>query len=205
MWDAAYGAVDNTVRTWVRDLVSGLYGFLHMIFGDVGTAWDNLQTAALNLWHGLERFSRYVSEAFSVLFRVVIPHVIRDYLTRIATVLKYARDIFDYVVREIARVVHLISASIQSLWQLVLRDVYRPLLASLTSAWHWITHEGAIVWFYVSHPDKLTDLLWQHLIAKLEREAWNVSALLGKFFLSLVIRNLKRLALLIEDILDAVL
>jgi hypothetical protein len=205
MWKSASGAVDNTVRSWVHDLINGLYGFLHLIFGLVGDAWHTFEATALSYWHGLTRFVNNVVVTFYYVIKVLIAAVIKEYRKLFAEAEKFITTVYNFVVRQVLYLIHLIAHSIDSLWQLILRDVYRPLLKFITQAWHWITHEGALVLYYITHPEKLADLLWAHLIAKLEREAWTVGALLGRFFLSLIIHNLKRVALLIEDILDAVL
>lgn len=205
MWSSASGAISGTVRSWVRDLMNGLYGFLHAIFGDVGTAWNDLQTAFLNVWHAAQRFALSVIAVVAYILRVLIPAVIHDYNRLVSDVTNFAKGVYNYAVAQIERVVRLIASSVDAVYQLVLRDVWRPLLASLTDAWHWITHEGATAWAYISNPVKLVDLIWTFLLAKIEAEAWNIGSLLGKFFLSLIIHNLKRVALLIEDILDAVL
>ncbi len=205
MFDTAYGAVDNTVRSWVHDLVNGLYGFLHMIFGDVGTAWRTFEGTALSFWHGATRFVDNVVAAFYHLFRLIIPAIIREYRKLFTQAENFIKSVYSYVVGRVLYLVHLIAHSIDNLWQLVLRDVWRPLLSSITKAWHWITHEGSIVWFYITHPEKLVDLVWDYLIAKLEREAWRTADLLGRFLIALIVRNLRHFVLLIEDILDAIL
>lgn len=69
----------------------------------------------------------------------------------------------------------------------------------------WVDREGREVWYYISHPGKLVDLIWDDLISKLEGDAWNVGDKLGKFLLSLILHNIKRFALLVEDIVHAVL
>jgi hypothetical protein len=75
---------------------------------------------------------------------------------------------------------------------------------ALEDAYRWINHEGYEVYHYISHPSLLVNLIWNDIIAKLETEAWTVAEKLGKFFLSLIYKNLKRFVLLIEDIFDAV-
>jgi len=42
------------------------------------------------------------------------------------------------------------------------------------------------------------------LLAQLERDAWKIGRLLGKFFLGLIVHNLKMFVIVIEDILMAV-
>jgi hypothetical protein len=205
MYDSAAGAIDATVRSWVRELITGVYGWLHIIAGDVGSAWSVLEGKALGYWHGLTAFVNSLVAALYHLFKILLPAVIAEYRKLFGQAEKFITSVYNYVLRQVASLIQFISKSVDGLWQLVLRDVWRPLLASLTNAWKWIKTDGATVFYYISHPDKLIDLIWLYLIAKLEREAWNVGALLGKFFLSLILHNVKRLALLIEDIINAVL
>ena len=77
-------------------------------------------------------------------------------------------------------------------------------LKPLTTAWNWVTHEGATVWYYLTHAADLVNFLWDALIANLESKAWSVGEKLGQFFLALIVKNLTNFAKLIEDILDAV-
>lgn len=79
--------------------------------------------------------------------------------------------------------------------------IIKPLLV----AWHWVIHEGAIVWHYLTHAADLVEFLWDALIAKIEKEAWTVAEKLGTFFLALFIKNLRKFLELIEDVIDAVL
>ena len=87
----------------------------------------------------------------------------------------------------------------------IIHWIERDILAPLIRAWHWILHEGAIMWHYISHPALLVDYLWEHLIIKIEREAWNVADRLGRFAVALIWRNLNHFLILIEDVLDAIL
>jgi hypothetical protein len=80
-------------------------------------------------------------------------------------------------------------------------EVYR----AIREAYGWINTHGYLVYYYITHPAKLVDLLWEALIANLESTAWETAERLGKFFLSLILRNLEKFLMLIEDILHAVL
>jgi hypothetical protein len=205
MFDAAYGAIDDTVRNWVHDLVNGLYGFLHLIFGDVRGAWDTFASRTDDLWHSAEKFARIIATSFAILYRVLLPRIIARAEQLFGEAVKYAKGIYDFAVREIDRLGRLIVTTADHLWHDVITDVWDPLFKSVTTALKWIGREGALVLYYITHPDKLVELIWNAILSRLEATAWDTGALLGKFFLSLVVRNLKRFALLLEDILDAIL
>lgn len=78
--------------------------------------------------------------------------------------------------------------------------IVKPLLDAI----HWITHEGAIIWNYISHPDLLARYLFAALVKELERLAWQTARQLGTFFLALIVHNLRMFVILIEDIINAV-
>jgi hypothetical protein len=110
---------------------------------------------------------------------------------------------------------HLIFGAVGAGWDELSRYAYdlRVALDKFSSAtargfddlYHWINKEGREVFYYITHPAKLVDLIWDDILAKLEREAWTVGERLGKFFMSLILHNLKRFMLLLEDILHAAL
>lgn len=205
MYDAVAGDIDETVRRWVHDLVNGLYGLLHLIFGDVGKAWNVLVNAILLAWRAVDTFTEAVWYKLWIILRSIIPAVIREYRRLIHDVNVYAHDVLNWAQRAISSVEHAIERGLRDVENWVIRDIWNPLKSAFDTAWHWITHEGAVAWYYISHPADLAALLFDHLIAKLEADAWSVAERLGKFALSLVVRNLPRFAKLAEDIIDAIL
>lgn len=71
--------------------------------------------------------------------------------------------------------------------------------------YNWLNKEGHIVYYYISHPDKLATLVVNGVVAQIESEAMVNAEKLGKFFLSLIMKHLPALLKVIEDVLDAVL
>lgn len=204
MFDAVSGRIDSTVAGWVRDLVSGLYGFLHTIFGHVIGGWENLYHDVSGFIDRAIQLSVHVLVVLATILHHVIPTLHRLLSDFIRMVFKYARDVYHFTVTAIDDLRKWTQAALNDLHRFVVNDVYDPLFKSLTGAWHWITHEGALVFFYITHAPQLVDLFWDALIAKLEAEAWNIAQKLGSFALSLVVRNLGRFVSLVEDILNAV-
>lgn len=96
------------------------------------------------------------------------------------------KDVFDFFGSKIER---------------YFNEVYR----AISDAYNWINTKGYLVYYYITHPAQLVDLIWEALIANLESTAWETADRLGKFFLSLFLRNLEKFLMLIEDILNAVL
>lgn len=205
MFTAAISAVPDAVRIWVRDIVNGVYGYLHGLFGLIGDGWDRLESAAFLAWHAVTGFMDEAVTAFYRILHVIIPAVITAYRLAVSKVEQYATDIYRWSLREFALARAALDAAISGVRNFVVNDVWRPLHNDVTAIIDWIRKIGDVVWYYISHPAVLVDLIWDHLIFKLEAESWNVAAKLGRFGLSLVVRHVKRFALLAEDILDAIL
>lgn len=205
MLDSVRGRIDETARRWVGDLINGLYGFLHVIFGAVQSGWARLYTNAGHWVTTLEMLANSVWQKLYHVIRVTLPAIINDYRTLIHNLTTYAVAVYHDLIAGLqfaetfaSRLVHDAIAWVQA-------NVWTPLFKAISDAWQWITHEGAILFDYITHPDKLAALIFDSLLALLEREAWNVADRLGRFALSLVARNLRQFAALIEDILSAIL
>lgn len=201
----AAGAVDDTIRKWVGALISGVFGFIHTVFGLVGSAWGDMFGAAEWLWGSAGRFAWACYAKFYHILRIAIPDVIRWADKFIHGVWTYAINVFHWTIREFDTLRHDIAHWLDNLRHWVVIDVWDPLFRSLLGAWHWITHEGATLWHYLTHIAQLVDLFWDALLAKIEREAWTAGRLLGRFFMSLIVHHIHEFVILLEDIVDAIL
>lgn len=198
-------AVEDTIKALIHDLISGLYGFLHTIFGNVIKAWQYFWNATRNLRGGLENFASECWITFYHLYKYVLPGIERWAIFYFTSIKKYAEDVYHWAIRVVDALERDIVNTANTIRRWVVTDIWNPIWHILTQAWDWITHEGTVLWHYITHAADLVDLIWDALIAKIEAEAWTIGAKLGTFFFSLVIHNLKRFALLLEDIIDAVL
>lgn len=159
-YDWATGKIDGTIAGWVHDVISGLWGFLHSLFGGIIDAWNDLYNDAKHLADGIESLGK---------------------------------EVYGWI-----------AWFLHDFWHAWIAWVTKHILDPLIGAVKWIAHEGSIIWHYISHPADLVDLIFDPLIAKIEAEAWDIGGKLGKFFLSLIIKNVAQFARLIEDIIDAV-
>lgn len=201
----AGNVVPDTIRRWVGDLISGVFGFVHSIFNFVGHAWTDLYRAAAWLYTGVIHLAIETYADFYHILRVVIPDVLRWANKFIHDVWRYAIDVFHWTIRQIDFLKHWILWLIDHLRAWVIHNVWDPIWHTLYPVWQWVIHEGAALWHLVTHPALLVDWIWDHLLVKIEREAWTAGRLLGRFFLSLIVHNIKTFAILIEDIVDAIL
>lgn len=70
---------------------------------------------------------------------------------------------------------------------------------------YYIPHFAMTAWWWVTHPDALAQLLFWYVIKWLEYYAWTAAKYLGEFILALIVRNLRRILLLAETIVTAIL
>lgn len=105
---------------------------------------------------------------------------------------------------EVGKAWHDLERYVSDLWHALDRFGHAT-ARTFEDIYRWLNHEGHILWYYITHPAKLVDLIYDDIIVKIEREAWNTGERLGKFFTSLILHNLRRFMLLLEDILHAAL
>ena len=70
---------------------------------------------------------------------------------------------------------------------------------------YYIPFYAYTAWWWVTNLDSLALVLLWHLLKWLEHYAWTAAQYLGEFTLALILRNLRRLALLVETIVTAVI
>jgi hypothetical protein len=70
---------------------------------------------------------------------------------------------------------------------------------------HYIPFYAMTAWWWVTNLESLAQVLLWHLLKWLETWAWTAAQYLGEFTLALVVRNLRRLMILVETIVSAVL
>lgn len=204
-FDSVAGRVDSTVRGWVSDLLNGLYGYLHNVFADVTAAWNRFTGALYSTLLQIGRLADSVYKQLYRIIRVTVPAIINEYRRLVHDAVTFASGVYDYAVRNITAAVHYAERLVSDAINWIRVNLFDPLQAGLLDALRWITHNGAVLWDYITHPDKLAALLFDSLIVLLERNAWSVADRLGKFFISLIFKNLTRFITLIEDVLDAIL
>ena len=102
----AIGKIPDTIRVWVHDLISGVYGLFHNVASLVGDAWDILFHTFHNLRLLADEFTHAVSIAFHWLIKVWIPALnkwIDDHL------LKPLLAAWQWIHKEGAYMLHLLT------------------------------------------------------------------------------------------------
>lgn len=106
------------------------------------------------------------------------------------------------LVKEAWGVLALAGGDLERAAQAFGESVWDRLAAVIT---HLIPRYAMTAWWWVTHPDQLARVLLWWVLHWLEQEAWTAGLYLGEFVLALIRRNVRRVALLAETIIHAVL
>lgn len=201
----AGSAIADAVKSLVHTLIRGLYSFLHDIFRAQWDAWNAFWNGVTSLYRGTYDFALSTFRKFAHLYRVIIKGL-NDYIKWVYnTVVHLAYVLYKQISDALAHAYHDLLSRLDALRKWAIANIWDPLFKSLTTAWHWLTHEGATMWHYFTHLTEFAEVLFWHIVQSLEKHAWDAAKLLGEFFLSLVVHNIVRFATLMENVIDAVL
>ena len=205
IFSRAANTVDSAVRALVHAAIRGIYGFLHSIFGAVIRGWSRFYGDVTGYARHELEWAREVYNALVRLFRHLIPFLNNRITVVNITINNRITNVTRVLQHNITVETQQRKASILSLLAWIIAHILRPFLAFSAMVTHWLTHEGAMMLHYFTHLAEFAELLFWWIVHSLEKHAWDAAKVLGEFFLALLVHNLKRVALLLEDIIHAVL
>src|SRR5713101_1140144 len=210
------GWIAGYVRRWagiveahVVDLVHwGLHavaGVVYTVFAHVRAAWHEVVAGARAVEDATRAFADSVWRMGVRIIRHVLPALARWAEGRLAAAAAVvAHDVtvirkwVDTALRSALDAVDVLGAWVDD-------HVLKPLLADVAALWKAVTAWAYTAWWWVTHPDKLAGVLLWPLVTVLEASAWEAGGRLGTFVLGLIIRNTRRVAQLVEDVITAAL
>jgi len=199
------GAVDSTVVRMVHWVVHALASVVYTVFAHVGAAWRDMYAAGNWLRESAGRFVGAVYDHIRAILLYWVPRIFgwidAVYHRAISAVEHLARLAWGWVRALESDVQRWILALYHWAWQ----HVYLPLRAYADWLWARIKAWAYVAYWWITHPAKLAELLLWPLVAALEAAAWDVARVLGTFTTALIVRNVRRVAQLIETVLAAVL
>lgn len=204
-WDHVRGYVPNEVANAVHWAEHALAGLVLNIFGLVSGAWNSFWNSAAVLYRGINDLGAAVYHFGAYILRTVIPSVIRWAAAQLARLSAALAALGRYVDHWIGVILAAIARAYRDIERWAIANIYAPLRAYADRIWNDLLKWGYTAFWWITHPADLAELLIFPLAASLEKHAWDLAAGLGKFTLALVVRNTRRLALLAEEIIAAVL
>lgn len=201
---ASAASVQNALNT-IAATFRTVYTYWHTVAGHAINGWQQLTRTLLWLTRDVGSFMREQSFLDYRIVKVYIPWLgnwiawlggrVRNEIN--ATIAMLRRE---YKAGDAAQ--HAYTRSVL-VW--VILHVLGFLYALVKRLFGWIDGIGSAMWHYFTHLADFAELLIMALVAALEHHAWDIGALLGRFFLALIVRNVTRFATLVETIVDAVL
>jgi hypothetical protein len=209
-WIAGYVArwasvVPSPIRDLVHWAVHALAGVVYTVFGNVGSAWHDLFTAA--------RWLRSTGADLASWVWLHLSRIVTHDLPLLADkILGYYRDAVNLATRlwHDALAAVEAAAKVARRWvddalAWVTTHVWDPLVADVRQLRSDLLKWGYAAWQLVTDPAKLASILLGALIAVAEAQFWLVAAPVGTFALRIVTANLRKFLQLAETILAAVI
>lgn len=199
------GATLRAMFNVITQIFSVTYGYWHTVAGHARSGWQELTRTLLYLHNNLNLYL-FTQYGFNVL---VVKHDIpflSNWISWLGGKIQHDLGTLRGLLhREIVNGDNAVHNYARSIYLFVLIHVLGFLYNLVRTIFGWINGIGATMWHYFTHLADFAELLFMFLVASLERHAWDIGALLGKFFLSLIVHNIVRFATLVESIVDAVL
>lgn len=199
------GLVGNATVQLIHWGLHAIATAVESVFTDVARAWYYYWRALLYLERTLQEMSAAVLGIAVRTFRYWIPRLVRDIRAAVSELWRLIRWVWTHAEALVSDLRKLAWKWVNDLWHLVLRDVWKPLHDYADRLYHLIIAWAYVAWWWITHLDRLAEALVFHLAASIERHAWELARLLGTFLTALVLHNARRLILLAEQIIAAVL
>lgn len=209
-WLAKYfgsiaGTVGSAVSNAIHYAVHALASVVFSVFGLVGRAWDGLAGAISRFHHYLDVFAQAVVDFAHYVIKTVIPSVVKWAATQLTRLENFITAVWNDLKAAVVALIKRIEAAATAVTNWAIKNIWDPLKKFADLIWADLLKWGYTAWYYITHPDKLAELLINDIVTSLERHAWSIAQRLGSFTLALISRNLPRIIQLIEDILTAVI
>jgi hypothetical protein len=198
------GAIGAEISKAVHWAFHALASVVFAVFGLVGKAWALFVRGVHDFMAAIDKLGAEIIAFASWLVHVEIPAILRWAGAELAKLSSALANIYDWAVKAIADVIRRIEAAISDVTKWVLRNVWDPLKAYADKIYNDLLKWGFYAYNVLTHPQALADSLLLFLVNSLERAAWDIGQKLGTFLLALISANIKKLLILIEDIVTAV-
>lgn len=172
LWRQITGDINNVVH-WITSAIAAVYSYIVHLFdilaGDIADVARELDSWAKTVWDFIVQVYNYA--------RAIVDVALKDLENWVLSlwndVLSYAKSVWAQVVKWVDYLLSYIDKVWNDITSWVLKTIWNPLKNLIDGILHWITHEGALVYYYITHPDKLAALLgrylWDSYLALLKR------------------------------------
>jgi len=149
----------TAVEKWALKLIYAVYSFVNKLFAELRKAVDNVWTALTNFAKAILKFVSQVYTYAKWIVIKLVPSVIHWAEKELLSVAHDIANLGKWAVGWIDRLIKDIASAIKNITNWVIQNIFDPLKTDFLTAWHWITHEGAMILYLITHPEKLAALL----------------------------------------------
>jgi len=204
LFNSITGTINNVIK-WVLGLVSAVYSFIDNVFNqlyhELIDVWNELYGYIIQAWNFIREIYGILANAISKVWSDIVSWVTglwHDLTTFINWVWSQVVHWVDYIISFVERLWHDLET-----W--VINNIWNPLFAAISDAWKWITHEGYLVYYYLTHPDKLVALLghwlWLSWVDLLKRYGQTI----GRWLAHVMFGMVSDFLTILEDFISGIL
>lgn len=193
----------STIEKWIMGALSAVYSFFN---GLVSQLWHALITLGSELNALGDELSKAVNGLYHLLQWVIdtgLPQLENWALGELNKLREYSIGVYQWAVSEIHRLGVLVLSELNKLGQWVLRNVWDPLWNAVQGVLHWIEHEGAYVYYLLTHPDKLAAILAEWILSQWMSLGRRFAKPFARWLLHNMILDAPFIGSIIEDIISS--
>jgi len=209
---------------------SWIYALLGWTFPDIGSMWNSvvnlvasvfsyIDNAIQNVFNFIARLiddlNNFISEVLGWIADVYntvagwVNKIYDDILgwvnTLVGDIYNYVNGFINQIFQEIYRLYNDVIQLGEALEAWVIRNIWNPLVSTITGIIQWINREGAFVFNLLTHPDQLAILLGKYLWEASFGLLARYSAPIGKWLLRTMIGEAKTIGGILEDIITSII
>lgn len=197
----AKGDVSAAAHHLIYTLLHGVTGILHALFGNVEKEWKRLWSIALSFDHGLWYFVRAVGHGLHHILCVMIPHLATWIWGVIVGLAKEVEKFVKWMLSKVDYILKLIDHEIDALRDWVLQHIWDPLFGYIKDLYDKLTKWAYTAWYYITHPQKLADLLFWYLWNTFTRQIDSALLRMGDWLTRWFLANVIKAAAIVETII----
>lgn len=204
LFNSIRGDLNNVIK-WILGLISAVYSFIDQLFNslerELVSVWNELYGFFLSAW-------RFIVQIYDILSSAIVK-VWNDIVHWVVGLWNDLTKFVSYVWSQLVHWVDYILSWVTRLWNdlmtWVIKNIWDPLYNNLLQAWKWILERGELVYYYITHPDRLVALLghwlWISWVDLLKRYGKTIGRWLAHVMMSMV----SDFVTILEDFISGIL
>jgi len=201
----AYSEEWSIISAPLHWAIRGISALVFGQFQNTTSAWTVYYSDTNYYVTQIEEFITSSKNAHGYTLRVRIPSIVHWATLSLARLLAAIISLGRAIASDVARLTAYIGARIAALTRWILKNIWAPLYALIQKTYADLLKWGYVAWWWITHLHELAEALIFHIALSAENHAWELAGMLGRFAVSLILRNARKIALTVEDVITAVI